>query len=34
VAFDRILAAEDWSWAELVALSDEARAVQAAASDA
>ncbi len=34
VAFDRIFAAEGWSWNELVALSDEARAVQAAASDA
>jgi hypothetical protein len=34
VAFDRIFAAEGWSWAELVALSDEARAVQAAASEA
>ena len=34
VAFDRIMAAEGLSWAELSALSDEARAVQAAASDA
>jgi hypothetical protein len=33
-AFDRIFTAEGWSWGELVALSDEARAVQTAASDA
>jgi hypothetical protein len=34
VAFDSIFAADGWSWAELMARSDEARAVQAAASDA
>lgn len=34
VAFDRVMAAEGLSWAELSALSEEARAVQAAASDA
>jgi hypothetical protein len=34
VAFDRILAADDLSWAELSALSDEARAVQVEASEA
>ncbi|MDQ1423532.1 MAG: hypothetical protein QOD72_1030 [Acidimicrobiaceae bacterium] len=34
VAFDRIFAAEGWSWAELAAVSEDARAVQAAARDA
>jgi hypothetical protein len=33
-AFDQTFGADDWSWAELSALSDEARRVQAAASDA
>jgi hypothetical protein len=33
-AFDRIFAAEGWSWGELAGLSDAARAVQTAASDA
>jgi hypothetical protein len=32
--FDRIMAADDLSWAELAALSDEARTFQSAASDA